>query len=313
MVFRLGLAGGGRMGRTHLRALKDSTDVQIVAVAEPYEPSAEELRALGLAVHPTLETMLEAGGIDGVLVATPSNQHLSVVELIAQAGLPILCEKPCGISPAQAHAAGEAARRGGVFLQVAYWRRFIPALQELQKRIQSGEEGNIHLVICAQWDEAPPPARFRANSGGIFIDMGVHEIDQLRWLTGQEVIDVSVSAFPTLEDPEASGDVDSAQALLTLSNGTTGVISLGRFFPGGDQVAAEVYGSRGHTRVEVLQPSDGEAPQLEALRLQAESFARAAHGGAVEGASIEDAEAALAVAGRLSGAAGLAILGEKTL
>ena len=72
-------------------------------------------------------------------------------------------------------------------LQVAYWRRFIPGLRRLHDRIAAGEFGVIHLVTCYQWDEQPPSAAFRAHSGGIAIDMGVHEFDQLRWLTGQDI------------------------------------------------------------------------------------------------------------------------------
>jgi myo-inositol 2-dehydrogenase/D-chiro-inositol 1-dehydrogenase len=298
------------MGQTHIRALSTSSAVQIVAVAEPHEVAAAKLRGDGLQVHPTVSAMLEAGEIDGVVVAAPTDQHLALVELIATSKLPLLCEKPCGLSSAQARAAGDIARDHDMKLQVAYWRRFVPALQDLRRRITAGEVGALHFALCAQWDQAPPAANFRTHSGGIFIDMGVHEIDQVRWLTGQEVVDVSASSFPVVEDPDAVGDVDSAQALLTLSGGTAAVISLGRFHPGGDLVAAEVFGSRDHQRVNVLQPSDGEEPQLEALRRQAEGFARHALGGPNEGATIEDAEAALVVAELISGLAGLKVLGQ---
>jgi myo-inositol 2-dehydrogenase/D-chiro-inositol 1-dehydrogenase len=262
-------------------------------------------------VYPDVSEMQEAGGVDGVLVAAPTDQHLALVNEIASAGLPILCEKPCGLSAAQAREAGDIASQHGVLLQVAYWRRFVPALQDLRGRIATGGMGTVHFTMCAQWDEVPGSAQFRNHSGGIFVDMGVHEIDQIRWLTGQEVASVAVSTFPTVEDPDAVGDVDSAQALLTLSDGSAAVISLGRFHPGGDLVSAEVYGSRDHVRVGVLQPFDGEGLQLEALRRQAEAFARWALGGPPEGATIEDAEAALVVAQQLSDAAGLSVLGQK--
>jgi myo-inositol 2-dehydrogenase/D-chiro-inositol 1-dehydrogenase len=309
-VFRVGLVGGGRMGQTHIRALAGSSTVRIVAVAEPNEATANRLRDSGLAVHRTVSAMLEAGDVDGVLVAAPTDQHLALVDEIARTGLPILCEKPCGLSAAQAREAGNIVSQHGVLLQIAYWRRFVPALADLRGKIATGGMGTLHLTICAQWDEAPPAAQFRAHSGGIFVDMGVHEIDQIRWLTDQEVTHVAVSTFPTVEDPTAVGDVDSAQALLTLSDGSAAVVSLGRFHSGGDLVSAEVYGSRDHVRVGVLQPPDGEGPQLEAVRLQAEAFARWARGGSPEGATIEDAAAALVVAQQLLDAAGLSVLGQ---
>jgi myo-inositol 2-dehydrogenase/D-chiro-inositol 1-dehydrogenase len=310
-VFRIGLVGGGRMGKTHIRALAASTDVEIVAVAEPFEAAADTLRDSGLVVYPTVSAMLTSGGIDGVLVVVPTDQHLALIDEIASAGLPILCEKPCGLDAAQAREVGRIASQHRILLQVAYWRRFVPALQDLRERIAAGDMGALHLTFCAQWDEAPPPAEFAAHSGGIFVDMGVHEIDQIRWLTGMEVEDVAVSAFPADKTSEVAGDVDSAQALLTLSDGSSAVISLGRFHPGGDLVAAEVFGSQGHVRVGVLVPPDSESPQLDALRRQAEAFARWAKGGLAEGATIEDAEVALVVAGELSEAADIQVLGRE--
>jgi myo-inositol 2-dehydrogenase/D-chiro-inositol 1-dehydrogenase len=309
--FRIGLIGGGRMGQTHLRALATSDDVVVTCVVEPHPETAAKLREFGLHVHETVPDLLTVGGVDGVLIAAPTDRHLGLVEQVAQAGLPILCEKPCGLTAAQARAAGEAARRHAVVLQVAYWRRFIPALQDLRARITSGGMGAVHMTVCAQWDQAPPPTQFRSHSGGIFIDMGVHEIDQLRWLTGCEVTDVHAVAYPTLEDPDAVGDADSVQALLTMSDGGAALVSLGRFHPDGDMVAAEMFGSRDHVRIAVLDATDGEGPQLAALRRQAEAFARHTRGGAQEGAGIDDAEMALVVADRLSKAANLQLLGSE--
>jgi myo-inositol 2-dehydrogenase/D-chiro-inositol 1-dehydrogenase len=299
-MFRLGLVGGGRMGQTHMRALELSTEVQVQAVAEPHQPTASSLQNLGLRTFATVGDMLDAGRIDGVLIAAPSNQHLSLIQTIGSAGLPILCEKPCGLAAAEAVAAGEAVKRLGIPLQIGYWRRFVPGLQAMRKAIQQGDLGSVHLLACTQWDHRPPPARFRQSSGGIFTDMGVHEIDQVRWLTGQEISSVSVSAFPTTRDPYVNGDVDSAQALLTLTEGTAATISLGRYFPDGDFVSAEVFGTADHRRTNVLEPAEGERPQLEALRRQDEAFARWAVGGPPEGASIADAIAALEVAEQLT-------------
>lgn len=294
------------MGRTHIRALEGASRVQIVAVAEPNEKAGAALRALGLAVFGSVTEMLDVGGFDGVLIAAPSDQHLELVQKVASAGLPILCEKPCGVSPIQTREAGAIAQEHNVRLQIGYWRRFVPALQELRTRMLNNDLGTVFHVACAQWDEIPPPARFREHSGGIFVDMGVHEIDQVRWLTGQEVTDVAVSAVPWRGAAAGVRDCDSAQALLTLSGGSSAVISLGRFHPAGDSVTTDVFGSEDHARVVILDPHDGTAPQLDALRRQAEAFADAVAGGYADGATVGDAEIALAVAEQLSVASGLA-------
>jgi myo-inositol 2-dehydrogenase/D-chiro-inositol 1-dehydrogenase len=167
----------------------------------------------------------------------------------------------------------------------------------------------VHFLVCSQWDEAPPPLSFRHDSGGIYIDMGVHEIDQTLWLLGQDFADVKTQVFPTTEDPGAQNDVDSAQALVMLSGGTSTVISLGRFYEGGDIVSVELFGSKGHTRFDVVSPETGEEPQLHALKLQAEAFARHARGASQEGTSAEEAARVLEVANGLTEAAGIAVLG----
>lgn len=293
------------MGRTHIRALTDSTEVVISAIAEPFAPAADELRAQGHTVFDTVAELMTSGLVDGVLIAAPSDRHLQIVQEVATAGLPILCEKPCGVAPEQAKAAQECATAAGVLLQVAYWRRFVPELVQLRERLAAGELGTLQFLACSQWDGEPPVARFRASSGGIFVDMGVHELDQARWLTGSEVVAAVAYAHPRTQDPQATADVDSAQALLHMSDGSSVLVSLGRYFPGGDMVTAEAFGVAGHETVSVIDPADGDINQLRALRLQAEAFAAAARGGAQHGASGQDAYAALSLAAQLSQSAHL--------
>ncbi len=293
--FRLGLVGAGRMGRTHLRALAGSDRVKVTAVAEM--SAAARQAVAGRDLYENTAEMLDHAALDGVLIAAPTDQHGAIIAEVAARGLPILCEKPCGLTAAQAR----ASARAGVPLQVAYWRRFVPGLRQLHDRIAAGELGVIHLVTCYQWDERPPPPVFRAHSGGIAIDMGVHEFDQLRWLTGQDI--GGLSAVASGSAPDGIADVDGAQVILTLTGGATGFVSLGRYHPVGDIVWAEVFGTRGHERCDVIDPAEGEAAQLEALRRQAESFAAYAAGhGPCEGATADDAVAALAAAERVTAA-----------
>jgi myo-inositol 2-dehydrogenase/D-chiro-inositol 1-dehydrogenase len=307
--FRLGLIGGGRMGRTHLRALEDSTEVTVVAVTEPVEAAAAPLREQGLAVYPTAEEMFADSELDGVLIAVPTPQHIDTARKALEAGLPVLCEKPFGLVPEEAREVGKLADDRGLALQIAYWRRFVPELVSLRNDLADGKYGNAHLLVCSQWDEAPPPIAFRQDSGGIYIDMGVHEIDEMLWLLGQDFVEVKAQVFPTTEDPLAQNDVDSTQALVMLSGGTSAALSLGRFYEGGDVVSVALFGSKGHTRFDVVSPETGEAPQLQALKLQAEAFARHAGGAAPEGTTAEEAARVLEMAHGLTEAAGIAVLG----
>ena len=294
----MGLLGAGRMGRTHLRALAANDILRVVAVADPLESARAAVEAPGISVHANLAGMLKAGGLDGVLIASSSDTHLAGIAELAAAGIPILCEKPCGLTSGQGREAATLAAK--VPLQVAYWRRFVPSLKKLKSRIVAGEMGEIYLAACYQWDQQPPPASFRTRSGGIFMDMAVHEFDQVRWLSGQEIGAIHTVAAGILSDPPVAGDTESAQVLCTMSRGTTGLVSLGRRFPLGDVCKVEVFGTANAEECRFLWPPSADETFLGALRLQAESFVRWVGGGPAEGASAVDAVAAIDAAERAS-------------
>jgi myo-inositol 2-dehydrogenase / D-chiro-inositol 1-dehydrogenase len=310
--FRLGLIGAGRMGRTHLRALAGSQRVAVTAIAEVSEQTRRTVPAGGALVYPGIAEMLDGETLDGVLIVVPTDRHLQVITEVAARGLPILCEKPCGLTVAQTKAAVATTQAAGLPFQVAYWRRYVPPLRALRERIAAGELGTVHLVACYQWDDRPPSDEFRAHSGGIFADMGVHEFDQMRWLTGQEIVSLAAVSSGLVpgglirhvpgEDPRRYADVDSAQVIAELSGGGCGIVSLGRFHPAGDMARAEAFGTNGTARCDFLDPAEGERAQLAALREQAESFADFASGGACTGATGADAIAALDAATRAGAA-----------
>lgn len=295
-MFRLGLAGGGRMGRSHMAALHAGGDVRVVSVAEPHAATRTMLEGPGVAVHASLGAMLDAGNIDGVLVAVPSPMHVETVREIAARGLPILCEKPCGVRAEMAAQASGIANAAGVVLQVAYWRRFVPALQALRARIARGELGGLYHLDAQQWDGEPPAAAFRATSGGIYVDMMVHELDQIRWLSGQDFDDVKALAAK-VEDEPVPADAECATALFRLSGGSTAAATAGRRYPGGDSIRVMVYGTRDAADLLIHRPAEGLDVIAEALRRQAAGFA-ARVGGAegTGGATAADAVAALAAA-----------------
>jgi myo-inositol 2-dehydrogenase/D-chiro-inositol 1-dehydrogenase len=177
----------------------------------------------------------------------------------------------------------------------------VPALRELREQIATGALGELELVHCAQWDERPPPAAFRdpASSGGIVVDMGVHELDQLRWLTGQEIAAVSLVASTVTFDPPVAGDPETVAMSVELSGGTIAVVSLLRRHPPGDLCRVEVVATEGVARLDFLSPADGEAPFLAALREQADDFCAAIRGEPSRGATAEDAARALEAAERV--------------
>jgi myo-inositol 2-dehydrogenase/D-chiro-inositol 1-dehydrogenase len=292
--FRIAVIGAGRMGRVHLAALARSEEVEVVAVVEPVDAIRSDLGQRGLRTFATVAALLDDRGFDGVLIAAPTDRHVELVEAFAAAGVPILCEKPVGMSAADAIAAAGAAERAGIVFQVGYWRRFVPALRALRERIAAGELGDILQITCLQWDAEPPSAQFRAHSGGIAVDMGVHELDQTRWLTGQDV--ASVTAVPGGAGDVADADPDVAAIAARLTGGTVLIVSLGRIFPEGDCCWIEVFGTKGYERIPFVWGAPGDEVFHAALAAQAEAFAAAVRGAEPAGAGATDAVAAIRAA-----------------
>lgn len=295
--FRLGLLGAGRMGRTHLQAIQGSDVVAVAGVVEPQLEIRSAVRESGVLAVGSLEELLAAGDIDGALIAVPTDRHLAVVRQVMAAGIPVLCEKPCGLTVEEAAQCASVAAGADLLLQVAYWRRFVPDLALLRQRILHGDLGEILAVNCYQWDAAPPPAAFRESSGGMFVDMGVHEFDQIRWLTGQEF---AIARVAVCRVGASAGDPDCAQLVAELDGGSTALVSLGRWHPEGDSCKVEVFGTRGTAASWFVRPADGDGSFRQALRLQAEDFAQSVRAGTGGGASVSDAIAALRVAGLAS-------------
>jgi myo-inositol 2-dehydrogenase/D-chiro-inositol 1-dehydrogenase len=300
-IFNFGLVGAGRMGQNHMKAIARSQTVRVAAIAEPVEATRAALPASDAALHPDLDSMLAAGGLDGVLVCAPSDLHLDTVRRLVAAGLPILCEKPLGVTPPEARAGAKLAADAALPLQIGFWRRFVPMLKGLRERIAAGALGDIYAIACFQWDGQPPGAYFRTHSGGIFVDMGVHEFDQARWLSGQEFVQSSALASGVSAEPWP-GDPECAHALAQLSGGTSALVSLGRRFPLGDVCKVEVFGTKDWEECRFLWPPTADETFFEALRAQAESFARYAQGQPREGAGGDDAAAALEAAERAASA-----------
>ncbi len=296
-TFHIAVIGAGRMGRVHIAALEGSHEVDVRAVVEPVESTRTELARRGVRTFTTVADLLTDGGIDGALIAAPTDQHLELVETLAGAGVPVLCEKPVGTRAADATAAAAALEQAGIAFQVGYWRRFVPELVALRERIVAGELGEILQVSCLQWDGEPPSAQFRAHSGGIAIDMAVHELDQARWLTGQEIL--SVTAMPGGRGDHPDTDPDVATIVARLAGGTLLTVSLGRIFPEGDCCWVEVFGTAGYERIPFMWGAPGDEVFHAALVAQAEAFAAVVQGGgdaAGTNAGATDAVAALTAA-----------------
>lgn len=239
---RLGLIGLGRIGAFHAQTLSDlaRVDSLVVTDADP-GVTATIAERVGAEAVDSPEKLL-ASGVDGVLIAAATAAHPELLRAAVAAGLPVFCEKPLAGDIADAIAVADQV--GDATVQIGYPRRFDAAFLGARAAVASGELGALHTVRSTTLDPAPPPAAYVAGSGGLFRDCSVHDFDAVRWVTGREVVEVYAVGANRGEAFFAEvGDVASASVLLTLDDGTIGVVSNSRYNARGYDVRLEVHGS----------------------------------------------------------------------
>lgn len=260
---RIGLVGAGRMGSNHARLIATSVpQARLVGIADVNRDNAGRLASeVGdPPIHDSLESLLETPDLDAVLIATSSSYHLDAIRLAAGAGVDILCEKPIALTLADTDAAIAAADAAGVRLQCGFMRRWEPDYVRAKSRLTSGEYGRPMLFKSLQFDPEPPPLTFAdpTVSGGIMVDMGIHEFDLARWLMDDEVVEVhaygSTYAHPALGTVD---DVDSAVVNLRFANGATGSVELARNTTYGEDVRTEVLATNGSVWVGLMSMTQG--------------------------------------------------------
>jgi myo-inositol 2-dehydrogenase/D-chiro-inositol 1-dehydrogenase len=246
---KLGLIGAGRIGRIHARNIsRHVPNAQVARVVDINPKAAREWAAeLGIAeVGEDARDILDDRSIDAVVICSSTPTHADLVVAAAQRGKHIFCEKPLDLTPQGARRAIAAAEKAGVSLQVGFNRRFDHNFARVRELVKTGAVGRPHIVRITSRDPAPPSAEYVKASGGIFLDMTIHDFDMARFLSGAEVTDVYARGA-VLVDPAigAAGDIDTAIVALTFDNGCLGVIDNSRSAAYGYDQRVEVFGSAG--------------------------------------------------------------------
>ncbi len=245
---RLGVIGLGRIGAFHAETLAGLDRVHELlltdAVAGVADTVAARLQHRVVAKAAGTAAEVFAGDVDGVVVAAPTMTHVELIEAALRAGVPVFCEKPVAADPGSAAHLVPLAAETGVPVQIGFPRRFDPAFRKAKEEVDAGVLGRLTTVRSTTLDPAPPPNAYLANSGGIFRDCAIHDLDAVRWVTGHEVVEVYATGTAAGDPFFAEiGDVDTATIVLTFDNGTLGVISDTRYNGRGYDVRLELHGS----------------------------------------------------------------------
>ena len=250
----IGVIGTGRIGRIHVTNLMRQVEgATVVAVADPFVDEAREwLEPLGVPkIHKEYRGVLSDPEVDAVYVCSSTDTHAQIVTEAAAAGKHIFCEKPIDLEIPRVRDALEKVDQAGVTMMVGFNRRFDHNFATLRSAITAGEIGDIHLVKITSRDPAPPPIDYVKVSGGLFLDMTIHDFDMVRFLSGSEVAAVSAAGTVLVSDEiRAVGDIDTAIVTLWFENGAIGVIDNSRQAVYGYDQRAEVFGSKGMVQIE---------------------------------------------------------------
>ena len=242
---RIGLIGVGRIGAFHAQTLTDLPAVDEIIITDAVPDLARGVgERLGLRVAPEPADVL-AAGVDGIIIASSTATHPDFIRACVLAGIPTFCEKPVAALSKEAVALRDELAGNDTPIQIGFPRRFDAAYMAARADLAAGTLGYVHTVRSTTLDPAPPPEAYIRGSGGIFNDCAIHDFDAVRYVTGQDVVEVyAAGTNQGVDYIEAAGDAESVTSILTMSGGTLAVVSNSRSNGRGHDVRLEVLGSK---------------------------------------------------------------------
>jgi scyllo-inositol 2-dehydrogenase (NAD+) len=250
----VGLIGLGRLGRVYARDLSGRIpETRLVAVADPLGSLAEEVAAeFDVARHYSDPlALIDDDAVDAVVIVTPTHTHRELVLAAAACKKPTFCEKPPALALDEVAAMQEAITRSGMFFQMGFMRRFDAGYAAGKREIDAGRIGTPLVFKSTSRDPFRPSLEYAnpKSSGGMLIDMGIHDFDLARWFMGEVATVATIGATIAYPELATVGDIDNAVASLTFASGKLGAVDLSRSGIYGYDISTEILGSEGTVRI----------------------------------------------------------------
>lgn len=248
--FTVGLIGAGRIGRIHIENLVHhipNVDLKSILDIQINKELTQWVDNLGISTLTNDPSVIfQDPEIDAVVIASSTDTHVKFIQAAAKAEKHVFCEKPIDTEIERIEETIAIVKQNNVQLMVGFNRRFDPNFKRVYKAVKSGEIGEPHIIKITSRDPSPPPIEYIKVSGGIFLDMTIHDWDMARYLANSEVDEVYANGA-VLVDSEIgeAGDIDTAVAVLKFKNGAMGVIDNSRQAVYGYDQRVEVFGSNG--------------------------------------------------------------------
>ena len=253
----IGLIGVGRLGRAYARDLAGRiAETRLVAVADPVGTLAQEVAAeFDVPRHYTdPQALIDDATVEAIVIVSPTDTHRQLVIAAAQRGKPTFCEKPPALSLDEIAAMKEAIAKSGIFFQMGFMRRFDSGYAAAKKQIEGGRIGTPLVFKSTSRDPFRPSLEYAnpKSSGGMLIDMGIHDFDLARWFMGDVKTVATIGATIAYPELMTVGDIDNAVASLTFTSGKIGVVDLSRSGIYGYDIATEILGLEGTLKIGYL-------------------------------------------------------------
>jgi myo-inositol 2-dehydrogenase/D-chiro-inositol 1-dehydrogenase len=251
---KIGIIGAGRIGKVHTETIVQSIpNAEVVSIVDTNLSVAEKL-AKKFRINnysADYKDIINNSEIDAVVICSPTNTHSKYIIDASQAGKHIFCEKPIDLDLDTIQNALNIVDENNVKMMIGFNRRFDPNFKKIKEMVLDGKIGEPHILKITSRDPAPPPAEYVSASGGMFLDMTIHDFDMARFIVGSEVEEIFVVAG-VLVDPKIgeAGDVDTALITLKFENGAMGVIDNSRKAVYGYDQRVEIFGSKGMIKVD---------------------------------------------------------------
>lgn len=253
-LINVGVVGLGRLGSQYARYFTSRiAGARLYAISD-VNPAAVKAIAAETGVEKSgtdYRAMLDDPALDAVVVMTPTKLHAEVVIAAAKARKAIFCEKPLSLDLGDADAMKSAVERNAVFFQLGFMRRFDKAYAAAKQKIDAGAIGTPVIFKSSSKDQLPPPVEYLRpeSSGGLFIDMGIHDFDLARWYMGEVKSVFSIGNSAAFPEIGRVGDVESGFTSLTFQSGAIGSISLSRIGIYGYGIHTEIVGTKGTLQI----------------------------------------------------------------
>lgn len=249
----LAILGVGRIGKIHLQnMLRHFAGVRVVAVGDTQlsaESFSATFRDIDFSNDPA--AVVNRADVDAVVICTPTSSHAEMIEMAVKSGKHIFCEKPVDLSLARTKALVDLAAASGVKMMLGFNRRFDPDFLEARRKILAGRIGGVQVVKITSRDPGLPPLDYIRNSGGLFMDMAIHDFDMARYMMNKEVKEVYAKGLVLVDQQVAeAGDIDTALTTLVFEDGTYAVIDNSRKAIYGYDQRLEIFGDKGMIQVE---------------------------------------------------------------